>query len=376
MSDKPTTTNTLEAIRATGTVLIADTASFREISRFHPSEGTTNPSLLYAAAQQQQQAYSTFLDRTVQYARSLSPVSSPSECLSLAVEFLSVQFGTEIYKITGRVATEVDVSYSFMSEKTVEAALRVIELYAKEGVPKDAVRIKISATWEGIQAARILERDYGVSVLVTIVFGMVQAITAAEAGVSCIAPYVGRIDDWHKARGFQGADMGVQRVKDMQNYLRKYEFRTKVMAASFRNIEQVKRLAGLDLLTVAPGILDQLEKCTDDAPPQLTVESAKAAELPELSYINDEGAFRWAFNWDACAVEKSAEAMRLFAEDTDRLKALLASMITNGRSVDVEYHIIIDPGLPFWCHHHVFEKDDIINCLSETIMYLAPNAIG
>jgi transaldolase len=193
--------------------------------------------------------------------------------LQLAAEFLAVQFGTEIYKLTGRVSTEVDVIHSFNKEATIAAALRMISLYAAQGVPKDKVRIKISATWEGIKAASFLTHEHGISVLITIVFGMVQAITAAEAGVACIAPYVGRISDWHKAQGMTGGDKGVEIVRDMQNYLRKYGYGTEVMGASFRNTEQVKQLAGTDLLTISPVVLELLEKEKGDFGPCLTSES-------------------------------------------------------------------------------------------------------
>lgn len=191
--------------------------------------------------------------------------------LESAVEYLAVLFGAEIYRLTGRVSTEVDVRHSFNIQETVKAALRIITLYKSQGVPKEAVRIKISATWEGIQAGRILEREHGVSVLITVVFGIVQAITAAEADVTCIAPYVGRIGDWFRSQPSPPADdMGVSRVREMQNYLRKYKHRTQIMGASFRNIEQVKALAGVDLLTIAPSILERLENDRSEIIPQVT----------------------------------------------------------------------------------------------------------
>lgn len=221
--------------------------------------------------------YSHLLDQTVEFARKQDGGLSTSQRLDRAVEYLAVQFGTEIYKLAGGISTEADVTYSFDVQATIDAALRILALYQERGVPKSAVRIKISATWEGIQAARILENDHGVSVLITIVFGMAQAIAAAEAGVTCIAPYVGRIGDWFKANGGQAqnvdVDMGVERVRDMQNYIRKYGYRTQVMAASFRNPTQAMALAGVDLLTIAPNILVQLEELSQDVEPKLTVQS-------------------------------------------------------------------------------------------------------
>ncbi|KAE9366818.1 transaldolase [Stipitochalara longipes BDJ] len=317
--------NALSALQDAGTVLIADTADLQLIEKFKPSEGTTNPSLLYTAAQNP--AYSPLLARTIKYARSLNSSVSSQERVQLAAEYLAVQFGTEIYQLTGRVSTEVDVIHSFNTEATITAALRVISLYAAQGVTKEKVRIKISATWEGIKAASVLTKEHGISVLITIVFGMVQAITATEAGVACIAPYVGRISDWHKAQGITDGDKGVERVRDMQNYLRKYGYKTQVMGASFRNTDQVRQLAGTDLLTISPAVLELLEKEKGGFGPCLTSGSAQAADIPKVSYINDENSFRWAFNMDACAVEKSAEAMRKFAEDAKKLEGLLARML-------------------------------------------------
>uniref|UniRef100_A0A8H7NLK2 Transaldolase n=1 Tax=Bionectria ochroleuca TaxID=29856 RepID=A0A8H7NLK2_BIOOC len=294
----------LDELRATGTVVIADTADFQKIAAFRPSEGTTNPSLIFAAAQNA--SYEPLLAKTISYIRSLPKETCREEQLSRAVEMLSVQFGKEIYKLTGRISTEVDVSLSFNTAGTVAAALRILELYAAEGIPKDKVRIKISATWEGIQATRILQKEHGASCLVTIVFGSVQAIAAAEAGADAIAPYVGRIADYGKQHGHQG---------DL------------VMAASFRNVEQIRALAGIDLLTAAPSILELVEADSRLVVPVLTVESAQAAELQHASYINDESKFRWAFNADALAVEKSAEAMRKFGDDTEKLKSLLSKLL-------------------------------------------------
>ena len=185
-----------------------------------------------------------------------------------------MQFGSQIYRLTGRISTEVDVTLSFDTQKTVTAALRVLELYAAQGVPKEAVRIKISATWEGIQAARILQQEHGVSCLVTVVFSLVQSIAAAEAGADAIAPYVGRIADWGKLNGKTG-DVGVQTVQAIQNQLRKYGFKTKVMAASFRNVNQVRQLAGVDLLTAAPVILEAVENEIEPIVPILTDESGE-----------------------------------------------------------------------------------------------------
>jgi transaldolase len=242
----------------------------QEIARFHPSEGTTNPSLLYFAAQSP--SYAELVAKTIAYARALPATIPEAERLSAAVDILAVQFGTQIFKLTGRISTEVDVTLSFDTAATVAAALRIIDLYSRQGVPKDHVRIKISATWEGIRAAGILQRDHGISCLVTVVFGVAQAVAAAEAGADAIAPYVGRIADWGRKNGAEG-DLGVVTVSKIQNQLRKYGFRTQVMAASFRSTAQVRALAGIDLLTAAPTILEALEKEADPISPQLTAET-------------------------------------------------------------------------------------------------------
>jgi transaldolase len=251
-----------------------------EIAQFNASEGTTNPSLLFASAQDP--AYASLLAAAVEYAKAIPGSMNKAERATAAVDFLAVQFGTQIYRLTGRVSTEVDVSLSFHTPATVEGALRIINLYRDQGVPKDRVRIKISATWEGIQAARILQRDHGISCLVTVVFGLTQAIAAAEAGSDAIAPYVGRIADWGRQNGYDG-DLGVETVSKIQNHLRKYGFHTRVMAASFRSTTQVKELAGIDLLTAAPSILEALEAEPGPIIAKLTSESGKLSSSSSLS---------------------------------------------------------------------------------------------
>lgn len=203
--------------------------------------------------------YAPLLHAAASHARSLS-LADRASALSRAVEFLAVSVGTAIYRATRGVATEVDVAYSFDTAATVAAALRLITLYEANGVPRSGVRIKIAATWEGIQAGRVLEAEHGVRVLVTVVFGLVQALAAAEAGVGCVAPYVGRIGDWWRAHGERDEDVGVREVRRMQRMLRARGFKTKVMGASFRTTEQGRMLAGVDLFTVAPAILEALEK--------------------------------------------------------------------------------------------------------------------
>lgn len=359
----PTITS-YEEVKIAGTVLIVDSADFHGmdlgcsaminesltellgLSKFKTVEATTNPSIIYAAAQKLE--YDYVLLRSVNYIKQLEssvPALSRDELLNLGVEHLAVQFGTELYKLFGGISTQVEVVHSFNVQKIVAAGLRLVDLYRAEGVPKQSVRIKISATWEGIQAARILESKHDIRVLITIVFGLSQVIAAAEAGVSCVAPYVGRIGDWYKANESsgqkQGTDKGVERVKEMQNYLRKHGYNTRVMGASFRSPAQVTALAGADYLTVAPAILEALKDQDTSVNPQLTADSGKfnlrerrrmlrthaahASTVPKTTYTEDT--FRWDFNSDACAVEKSADAMRRFAADSENLKTMLSQRL-------------------------------------------------
>jgi transaldolase len=253
-----------------------------DIAEFAPEEGTTNPSLILQAAKDP--AYAGLVAKAVEYAKSQDPAAADAS--ARGAEYLSVLFGAEIYKITGRVATEIDVTLSFDTNETIAAALRVIDLYSTQGIPKEAIRVKISATWEGIQAARVLESQHGISCLVTIVFGLTQAIAAAEAGVSCIAPYVGRIGDWYRVHGTSETkfvDMGVKTVQDIQNYLRKFGYSTKMMAASFRNTQQVRDLAGADLLTISPQILRQFNNEDVSVEPKLTASTGKAFQTVDKS---------------------------------------------------------------------------------------------
>lgn len=232
---------------------------------------------------------------------------------------MAVLFGTEICRLTGRVSTEVDVRLSFDTAKTIKSALRIIDLYAEQGVPRERVRIKIAATWEGTEAAKVLERDHQISVLITIVFGLAQVAAAAAAGVTAIAPYVGRIDDWHKANGItmESGDAGVGRVREMQRYLHARGSKTKIMAASFRNIHQCLDLSGIDLMTISPNVLSGLGADFTSRP---DASSAQRSAATINIKCDTEASFRWHFNNDACAVEKTAEAIRRFAADTVELE--------------------------------------------------------
>lgn len=280
--------NALEALKAAGTSIVTDTADFTrkfptimrkhdrlhhlEISTYSPSEGTTNPSLLLAAAQLP--AHQSLVADAQSYFRSLPVTIPPRQRLIQASEYLAVLFGKNIHTLTSapapRISTQVSPLFAFQTEETVAASLRILALYQDAGIPRSDVRIKIPATWEGLQAARILVAEHNVKVLITVVFGLVQVVAAAEAHVACVAPYVGRMADWHRSQAADAApltslsstpDPGVAAVRRMCWYLRQsgHASRTKVMAASFRNTAQLRQLSGCDILTVGPALLAKLQ---------------------------------------------------------------------------------------------------------------------
>lgn len=254
--------------------------------------------------------------------------SSEEEKLELATDKLLVNFGSEILKIVpGRVSTEVDARLSFDTEGTIAKALSLIQLYADNGVSKDRVLIKIASTWEGIQAAHVLETKHDIHCNLTLLFGFAQAVACAEAGITLISPFVGRILDWYKkstGESYTSAtDPGVLSVSSIYNYYKKYGYNTIVMGASFRNTGEIEELAGCDYLTISPGLLGDLQKDNKTLERKLSVESAKTAELEKVSFFNDEKAFRWEMNQDAMATEKLSEGIRNFAKDGVKLENLL-----------------------------------------------------
>jgi transaldolase len=302
------------------TTVVADTGNFRQLAAFAPQDATTNPSLILKAVQQPE--YAPLLVDTVARHR-----QSP---LAEVVDQMLVRFGREILKvIPGRVSTEVDARLSFDTAATVARAHRLIALYEDAGIARGRVLIKIAATWEGIQAARILERE-GIHCNLTLLFAFCQAVACGEAGVQLISPFVGRIYDWHKKA--QGAawdeaaraganDPGVQSVRQIYTYYKKYGIATEVMGASFRNTGQILALAGCDLLTISPELLAQLQQSDAPVTRQLDAAAARTASVHAVSY--NEAGFRWALNEDAMATEKLAEGIRAFAADAVKLDALI-----------------------------------------------------
>jgi transaldolase len=273
--------------------------------------------------------YQHLLEDAVAYGRQHG--SEKHEQLEWAMDRLFVLFGCEILKvIEGRVSTEVDARLSFDTEATVSRARRIIDMYAAEGFGKERVLIKIASTWEGLQAGGELERD-GIHCNMTLMFSFAQAQVAAQNQVTLISPFVGRILDWHKkAEGVDGylpdADPGVCSVRRIYAYYKKYGIETQVMGASFRNVDEIKALAGCDLLTIAPKFLDSLALCKKELKPKLTPEWA-AANCDDPAEELAEADFRWRLNNNAMATEKLAEGIRAFAADTERLEKIIKAQL-------------------------------------------------
>jgi len=309
------------------TTVVADTGDIEAIARHCPRDATTNPSLLYQAAQMP--LYRSLVDEAAGLASRRG--GSDDEVAEEFVDYLFVLFGSEILKvIPGRVSTEVAAGLSFDTEGTVAKARKLVSLYEAKAVNRDRILIKIASTWEGIRAAERLERE-GIHCNLTLLFSFAQAVACAEAGVTLISPFVGRIYDWHKKqRG--GAeippdqDPGVASVTRIYNYYKKYGYKTQVMGASFRNVNQIVRLAGADLLTISPELLDQLEQTEGVLERSLDPEKASASGGDLLRL--DEKTFRWLHNEDAMATEKLAEGIRKFNADARRLEEYALSQVT------------------------------------------------
>src|SRR5262245_44427379 len=289
------------------TTVVADTGDFEAIATYKPQDATTNPSLLFQAAQKPQ--YEGLVGAAL---RSASQVAgNEKERAEAFMDHLFINFGCAILKIVpGRVSTEVDAGLSFDTEGSVAKARRLIGLYEKAGVPRERILIKVASTWEGIRAAERLERE-GIHCNLTLLFSFAQAVACAEAGVTLISPFVGRIYDWYKKeRGGEipaDEDPGVASVTRIYDYYKKYDYKTQVMGASFRRVDQIVGLAGCDLLTISPDLLEQMEKIPSEVTRHLSVEMAKASPATQIHL--DEKTFRWMHNEDAMAVEKLSEGI-------------------------------------------------------------------
>lgn len=309
--------NQLEQLKQFTTV-VADTGDFQSIQAYAPRDATTNPSLILKAVQKAE--YRPLLERAVR--------AHPDATTGDIIDHLLIAFGVEILNIIpGRVSTEVDARLSFDAQATVLKGRQLIALYEQAGIARERVLIKIAATWEGIRAARILERD-GIHCNMTLLFSLGQAIACAEAGAQLISPFVGRIYDWFKKStgiDYLGAeDPGVQSVKRIYNYYRKFGYPTEVMGASFRNTSQIIELAGCDLLTISPDLMQKLADSTAPLTRKLSAEEAPGAHLVHISL--DEKAFRLMLNEDAMATEKLAEGIRAFCADTGKLKQMVSAL--------------------------------------------------
>jgi transaldolase len=310
------------------TVVVSDTGDLEAIEKFKPQDATTNPSLITAAAQMPQ--YSQIVDDVLLGAKKdLGANAKNADVTKLAFERLAVAFGSKILGIIkGRVSTEVDARLSYDTEKTVATARSIIEQYEKGGISRERVLIKIASTWRGIKAAEILEKE-GIHCNLTLLFGIHQAIACAEAGVTLISPFVGRILDWYKkdtGKDYQGADdPGVQSVTRIYNYFKKFGYKTQVMGASFRNIGEIQELAGCDLLTIAPKLLAELDSTKRELPRKLDPEKAKAQDIQKISI--DEATFEKMHAADRMASDKLTEGIEGFSEALVHLEQLLADRL-------------------------------------------------
>lgn len=317
-------TNQLEQLKQF-TKVVADTGDFETIREFKPQDATTNPSLIFAATQKEE--YAHLLEQVLRDRKDAGLTGSTR--VEDIIDHLLVAFGCEILQIVpGRVSTETDARLSFDVEGTIRKAQQLIALYAKKGIERERVLIKVASTWEGIQAAEQLQRE-GIRCNMTLLFSLVQAARCAEANVQLISPFVGRIYDWFKAkekREYEGAeDPGVQSVREIYTYYKKFDYPTEVMGASFRNVGQIVALAGCDLLTISPELMGELAESQEPVERQLSPEKAKQAEVERVP--TDEKSFRYLLNDDAMATEKTAEGIRKFAADIVKLEKFVAGKL-------------------------------------------------
>ncbi len=322
--EKKTKLNQLEQLKKF-TKVVADTADFESIKDFKPEDATTNPSLVYAATQKQQ--YTHLVDEVLKD-RKNSGLSGQAQIEDIC-DHLLVQFGTDILEIVpGRVSTETDARLSFNYEGSINKARQLIKLYEERKIPRERVLIKIASTWEGLNAAEQLQKE-GIKCNLTLMFSLPQAVRAAEAKVQLISPFVGRIYDWYKKenkRDYSGPeDPGVQSVQEIYSYYKKFGHRTEVMGASFRNVGQIRELAGCDCLTISPELMKELSESQEPLERKLDPEKAKSAKIDKLEL--DEKRFRWMLNDNAMAYEKTGEGIRKFAADVVKLEKFVASKL-------------------------------------------------
>jgi len=307
----------------TFTTVVADSGDFSTFSTLKPQDATTNPSLILTAASDNK--YSSLIDIAVKYAKKKG--GSLDEQVNVALDVVAVTFGTEILKIIpGRVSTEIDARLSYDTQATIDKCKTIYALYEENGVkPKERVLFKIASTWEGIQAAKQLEKE-GIKTNLTLMFGFPQAVACAEANVFLVSPFVGRITDfWKKEKGVSGfdpeEDPGVKSVRDIYSYYKKFGYKTIVMGASFRSKAQILALAGCDYLTISPTLLQELHDCKDPIKRIMSPEEASKSDVEKVSY--DEKKFRYELGRDLCATYKLADGINSFAQAAEKLEKLL-----------------------------------------------------
>ena len=311
------------------TVVVADTGDIAAIEQFTPRDATTNPSLITAAAQMPQ--YQAIVDDTLKGARTAAGANAAaSEVVTLAFDRLAVSFGLKILDIVPqRVSTEVDARLSYDTDATIAKGRDLIAQYEAAGVSRERILIKIAATWEGIQAAKVLEEE-GIHTNLTLVFGLHQAIACAENGIQLISPFVGRILDWHKKDSGRDSypadqDPGVVSVTAIYNYFKKFGYKTEVMGASFRNLGEITELAGVDLLTISPGLLDELQSTEATLVRKLSPAQAASSDIKKIDM--NKATFDAMHAEDHMATEKLAEGIDGFAKALASLEELLASRL-------------------------------------------------
>ncbi len=317
--------NKLEQLKKL-TTIVADTGEFEEIKKYLPTDATTNPSLIFAASSKPE--YQFLIEESIQQGKKRA--SSPSHVLEEIIDAIFVNFGLEILKIVpGRVSTEVDARLSFDAEASILKARKLISLYEKAGIDRKRILIKLASTWEGIQAAEVLEKE-GIHCNMTLLFSLAQAVGCALVKATLISPFVGRILDWYKkSEGKESyppaEDPGVVSVTQIFHYYKKMGYKTQIMGASFRNKDEITELAGCDLLTIAPKLLEELQTAEGPVPRKLDMEAAKQMDIKPIPF--NEAHFRWMLNEDAMATEKLAEGIRNFAKDLIKLEKIIAQRI-------------------------------------------------
>ena len=304
------------------TTVVADTGDFATIRQYEPQDATTNPSLILKAIQKDEYK-ELFLNTIKEYKDSSK---SEHEQIEFIIDNLLIAFGVEILKLVpGRVSTEVDAALSFDTAKTISKAKQLIEMYEAQGISKDRILIKIASTWEGIKAAEQLQKE-GINCNLTLLFSLCQAVACAEGGIQLISPFVGRIMDWFKAstgKSYEAAeDPGVVSVHAIYSYYKKFGYETEVMGASFRNVGEIIELAGCDLLTISPDLLGELQSLKQPLVRKLDPSTAKESDLEKIE--NTEIAFRWNLNQDAMATEKLSQGIRVFGQDMDKVRSMVA----------------------------------------------------